>query len=142
MDDAPVRILFVGAVQEGHRCLEGLVEAGERVDAIVTLDPELGATTSGWVPFDDLAARLDVPLLTVRDLNRPEEVVRVEALRPDLIIVVGWTRLLGEALLRLPRLGAVGFHASMLPRNRGHAPVNWALINGERETGYTMFFLD
>ncbi len=142
MDDAEPRILFVGAVLEGHRCLEALVDAGERVDAIVTIDPELGATTSGWVPFDDLAARLDVPLLTVRNLNRPEEVARVAGLRPDLIVVIGWTRLLGEELLRLPRLGAVGFHASLLPRYRGRAPVNWAIINGESETGNTMFFLD
>ena len=82
MDDAEPRILFVGAVLEGHRCLESLIEAGERVDAIVTLDPALGATTSGWVPFDDLAARLGVPLLTVRDLNRPEEVARVASSGP------------------------------------------------------------
>jgi methionyl-tRNA formyltransferase len=142
MDDVAPRILFVGAVLEGHRCLEALVAAGERVDAIVTLDPALGATTSGWVPFDDLAARIDVPLLTVRDLNRPEEVARVADLRPDLILVIGWTRLLGDELLRMPRLGAIGFHASLLPRYRGRAPVNWAMINGERETGNTMFFLD
>ena len=142
MDDAEPRILFVGAVLEGHRCLESLIEAGERVDAIVTLDPALGATTSGWVPFDGLADRLGVPLLSVRDLNRPEEVARVAELRPDLIIVIGWTRLLAEALLALPRLGAIGFHASLLPRYRGRAPVNWAIINGEAETGNTMFYLD
>ena len=142
MTEPAPRVLFVGAVVEGHRCLEALIDAGERVDAIVSLDPALASVTSGWVSFDDLAGRLGVPNLTVRDLNRPESVVQVAALAPDLIVVIGWTRLLGPELLKIPRLGAVGFHASLLPRYRGRAPVNWALINGERETGNTMFFLD
>ena len=136
------RIVFVGTVAEGRRCLEALLAHGERFAGIVTLDPALATTTSGWVGFDDLAAAHAVPLLAVRDLNTPENVAGVARLRPDLILVVGWTRLLGPELLRLPPLGAVGFHASLLPRYRGRAPVNWALINGERETGNTMFFLD
>ncbi|WP_214365466.1 methionyl-tRNA formyltransferase [Pseudonocardia sp. H11422] len=142
MTPAEPRVLFVGAVQEGRRCLEALLAHGERFAGFVTLDPALAASTSGWVPFDDLAADHGVPLITVRDLNTPENVARVADLRPDLILVIGWTRLLGPALLRLPPLGAIGFHASLLPRYRGRAPVNWALINGERETGNTMFFLD
>jgi methionyl-tRNA formyltransferase len=136
------RILFVGTVLEGRRCLEALIEAGERPVAIVTLDAALAPLTSGWVPFDDIAASLGVPLLAVRDLNTEENVELVTALRPDLILVIGWTRLLGQAVLRLPPLGAVGFHASLLPKYRGRAPINWAIINGERETGNTMFFLE
>ena len=139
---AQPRIVFVGTVAEGRRCLEALLAHGERFAGLVTLDPALAPTTSGWVRFDDLAAAHAIPLLTVRNLNAPENVDRVAALRPDLILVVGWTRLLGPELLRLPPLGAVGFHASLLPRYRGRAPVNWALINGADETGNTMFFLD
>jgi len=142
MAGAHPRILFVGTVLEGRRCLEALIEAGERPSAIVTLDPALARLTSGWVPFDDIAASLGVPLVAVRDLNTEENVELVAALHPDLILVIGWTRLLGRAVLRLPPLGSVGFHASLLPRYRGRAPVNWAIINGERETGNTMFFLD
>lgn len=135
-------ILFVGTVLEGRRCLEALIAQGERFAGLVTLDPMFASSTSGWVPFDDLAAAHEVPLVVVKDLNSPENVERIAKLRPDLILVIGWTRLLGSALLRLPPLGAVGFHASLLPRYRGRAPVNWVLINGERETGNTMFFLD
>jgi methionyl-tRNA formyltransferase len=136
------RILFVGAVEEGRRCLEALLAHGERFAGFVTLDPALAPVTSGWVRFDDLADAHGVPLISVRDLNTPENVARVAELAPDLILVIGWTRLLGPDLLRLPPLGAVGFHASLLPRYRGRAPVNWALINGEQETGNTMFYLD
>jgi methionyl-tRNA formyltransferase len=136
------RILFVGAVEEGRRCLEALLAHGERFAGFVTLDPALAPVTSGWVRFDDLADAHGVPLISVRNLNTQENVARVAELAPDLILVIGWTRLLGAELLRLPPLGAVGFHASLLPRYRGRAPVNWALINGERETGNTMFYLD
>jgi len=136
------RTLFVGAVEEGRRCLESILETGERFAGIVTLKEEWARETSGAVPFDDLAERYALPLLKVRDLNHPANVERVRAMRPDLILVIGWTRLVGKEILGLPRLGAVGFHASLLPRYRGRAPVNWALINGETETGNTMFFLD
>ncbi len=136
------RLLFVGAVEEGRRCLEAMLSAGERFVGCVTLDPGPASRTSGVAAFDDLAARHRVPLLKVVDLNHPANVEKVVALAPDLILVIGWTRLLGRDLLAIPRLGCVGFHASLLPRYRGRAPVNWAIINGERETGNTMFFLD
>jgi methionyl-tRNA formyltransferase len=136
------RVVFVGAVEEGRRCLAALIDSGERFAGIVTITPELRATTSGWARFDELAAAIDAPLLEVRDLNTPDNVARLAELRPDLLIVVGWTRLLGADVLALPRLGAIGFHASLLPRYRGRAPVNWALIHGEPATGNTMFFLD
>jgi len=136
------RVLFVGAVEEGRRCLEALLASGERFIGIVTIKDELAATTSGAVPFDDLAAGAGIPLLKVRDLNAPANVEKVRALAPDLILVIGWTRLLGADVLRIPGRGCIGFHASLLPRYRGRAPVNWAIINGEKETGNTMFFLD
>ncbi len=136
------RVLFVGAVEEGRRCLDALMQGGERFAGIVTLKDELAATTSGAVPFDDAAESAGIPLLKVRDLNAPVNVDKVRALSPDLILVIGWTRLLGAGLLRIPSLGCIGFHASLLPRYRGRAPVNWAIINGEKETGNTMFFLD
>ncbi|HEY3176033.1 MAG TPA: methionyl-tRNA formyltransferase [Candidatus Polarisedimenticolia bacterium] len=142
MTTAAPRILFVGAVEEGRRCLDALVASGERFCGIVTLKESLAAATSGAVPFDDVAAAQRIPILKVGDLNAQANVARVEALAPDLILVIGWTRLLGPRILRLPPLGCVGFHASLLPRYRGRAPVNWALINGEAATGNTMFFLD
>jgi len=140
--DDGCRVLFVGAVEEGRRCLEALLSSGERFIGIVTIKDELAATTSGAVPFDDLAAAAGIPLLKVRDLNAPANVEKVRALAPDLILVIGWTRLLGADVLRIPGRGCIGFHASLLPRYRGRAPVNWAIINGEKETGNTMFFLD
>ena len=136
------RVLFVGAVQEGRRCLDALIARSERFAGIVTLEDALARSTSGAVPFDDVARQQGIPLIKVANLNAPGSIAKVRELAPDLILVIGWTRLLGPELLSMPRLGCVGFHASLLPAYRGRAPVNWAIINGETETGNTMFYLD
>ena len=97
---------------------------------------------SGAADLPGLARAAGVPLLCEGDLNSPAAVARVRALDPDLMVVVGWTRLLGPELLSVPRHGCVGFHASLLPRHRGRAPVNWAILRGETVTGNTMMMLD
>ena len=82
-----------------------------------------------------------MPVIDAEDINAPAVVERIRHLHPDLIVVVGWTRLLSPALLSVPSRGCIGFHASLLPRYRGRAPVNWAILRGETFTGNTMFML-
>ena len=136
------RIVFVGCVEEGRRSLETLFDMGADVVAVFTLRPDLAAAVSGAVPWEELSAAHRVPLHYVRNINDPDAVATMRALAPDLVFCVGWTQLLHREILHLPRLGCVGFHASPLPRYRGRAPVNWAIIHGEKETGNTMMLLD
>jgi methionyl-tRNA formyltransferase len=77
----------------------------------------------------------------VKNINEPEYIEKIKCIAPDLIIVCGWQRLVCKEILDIPRLGTVGFHSSLLPKYRGRAPVNWAIIAGEKETGITMFYL-
>jgi len=83
-----------------------------------------------------------VPVLPVADVNTPDVVDAIARHEPELIVVVGWTRLIRRPLLAVPPRGCVGFHASLLPENRGRAPVNWAILRGEKVTGNTMMMLD
>jgi len=92
--------------------------------------------------FDGLTRNNGVPLVKVRNINDEEHVERILSLAPDLILVIGWTQLVKAPILRIPRHGCIGFHASLLPRYRGRAPVNWAIINGEEKTGNTMLLLE
>ena len=135
------RVVFVGAVHEAEPALRALLDGGAEVAGVVTFGPRMATRTSGFVDLEPLAAAHGVPVLRTENLNNQEEVERVRALRPDLIVAVGWTRLLSDELLAIPPRGCVGFHASMLPRDRGRAPVNWAIIRGETSTGNTMMFL-
>ena len=133
--------MFVGAVHEAVPALTALLASGVTVPGVITFAAGPAARASGAVDLAPLAQRAGVPLLRVEDLNVPEEVARVRELEPDLIVVVGWTRLLGREILAIPRRGCVGFHASLLPRLRGRAPVNWAILRGESVTGNTFMYL-
>jgi methionyl-tRNA formyltransferase len=135
------RVVFVGAVHEAEPALRELLRCGVEVAGVFTFGPRLAARTAGFVDLEPLATAHGVPVWRTENLNDPDGVERVRALRPDLIVEVGWTRLLGDELLEIPPRGCVGFHASMLPRDRGRAPVNWAIIRGETSTGNTMMFL-
>lgn len=135
------RVLLLGAVHEAVAALHALLDSSADVVGLVTYDHDLAARTSGFVDLGGIAARHGVPMLSVADANSPEAVAWIRRLRPDLLVCVGWTRLLGPELLDVPRHGTVGFHASMLPHNRGRAPVNWAMIRGEESVGNTMMFL-
>ena len=136
------RIAFVGCVEEGRRSLQTLLDLNAEVVGVFTLRPDLAAGVSGAVPWEELASTHRIPLHYVRNINDPDAVATMRELAPDLVFCVGWTQLLRHEILRLPRLGCVGFHASPLPRYRGRAPVNWAIIHGEKETGNTMMRLD
>lgn len=136
------KMAFIGCVAEGRRSLETLLDLREEICAIFTLEPARAAKVSGAVRFDDLSVTHGIPLHYVRNMNDPGPVATLKALAPDLVFCVGWTQLLHREVLEIPRLGCIGFHASLLPRYRGRAPVNWAIIKGERESGNTMLLLD
>jgi methionyl-tRNA formyltransferase len=136
------RVLFVGAVHEAVPALAALVDSPAQVVGVVTMPRERAAQTSGYVDLGPLARVAGAELLPCADINSAESVGQIRRLAPDLIVVVGWTRLLRAELLGVPPRGCVGFHASLLPRYRGRAPVNWAILRGETFTGNTMMYLD
>ena len=136
------RVAFVGAVHEAVPAFGVLIDSGAEITEVVTLPAERAAATSGFVDLEPLARTHGIPVRRCADINSAESVQRVRDLRPDLIVVCGWTRLLSAELLGVPPRGVIGFHASLLPKVRGRAPVNWAILRGEAETGNTMMMLD
>ena len=137
-----MKTVFVGCVEIGHTVLQRLYGAGYRVDLVVTLDRALAGKTSGFVDFHPLAEAHGSAVQSTGDINGPETVAALASLAPDVVIVCGWQQMLGNAVLSVAARGTVGFHSSLLPKYRGHAPVNWAIILGEKKTGTTFFFLD
>lgn len=121
----------------GVRCLAVLIAHGVRVLVVVTHEDTPGETI--W--FDSVArtaARYDIPVLTPPDPNMPDLLERIRALAPDYLFSFYYRSMLDPALLGLARRGAFNMHGSLLPRYRGRAPVNWAILHGERETGATL----
>ncbi len=137
------RVVLLGAVHESMAALHAIASHPQaELVCVVTLTPERAARTSGAVDLGGAASILGVDVMYVEDANHPQVVADIRAYAPELLVVVGWTRLIHDELLALPPRGCIGFHASLLPRHRGRAPVNWAILRGEAETGNTMMMLD
>ena len=117
--------------------IKALVGAGVEIQCIFT-HPDASDENKFFDSVAQLAAKLGIPAHSASDINHPLWVERIRALNPDIIFSFYYRHLLGEEILKLPRLGAYNLHGSLLPRYRGRAPVNWALVNGETETGVTL----
>jgi methionyl-tRNA formyltransferase len=120
--------------------LEALLAAGEEVAAVVT-QPDQGRGRGRKVspsPVKELAQAWHLPVMQPTRLRDPDFIARLREVAPELIIVVAYGRILPAEMLALPSGGCLNVHASLLPRYRGAAPINWALIRGETETGVTL----
>jgi methionyl-tRNA formyltransferase len=121
----------------GVRCLRTLLARGVDVALVFTHLDDPGEDI--W--FDSVARHArwhGIPVLTPEDPNLPETIERVRALSPDFLFSFYYRSMLGAELLSLPARGAYNMHGSLLPKYRGRVPVNWAVLNGERETGATL----
>ena len=136
------RIVFMGTPDFAVESLRVLVEDGYNVVGVVT-NVDKPAGRGRKVSFSDVkeyALEKNLRLLQPPNLKAPEFVEELRQLKPDLGIIVAF-RMLPEVVWDLPRFGTVNLHASLLPQYRGAAPINWAIMNGETETGLTTFFL-
>lgn len=136
-----MRIAWVGFHAEGLPALEGLLAGGTPLAAVLTVEPGLAGRRGAIPAYAALCERYRVPLLHISDLNEPRAHHILARIQPDLLFVIGWHRTLRPATLRLARVGAIGAHAGLLPQVRGSAPINWALIRGDREAGATLYWL-
>lgn len=143
MNAKDLRIVFMGTPEFAVPSLRALVEGGYNVVAVVTT-PDKPAGRGQKIHESDVkvaARELGLPILQPEKLRDTEFVEAMQALQPDLGIVIAF-RMLPEVIWSMPRLGTFNLHASLLPQYRGAAPINWAIINGESETGVTTFLLN
>ncbi len=130
------RAVVFGYHDVGVRCLETLISGGVEVPLVVTVrdDP----TETQWFgSVAATAAEYGIEAITPADANTVELQQRLADLQPDFIFSFYYRSMLDTALLSIARQGALNMHGSLLPRYRGRAPVNWAILRGERETGAT-----
>ena len=141
-------IVFMGSSALGAKCCEGLLDLGVPVAKILSIPREFTISWSKapvvnaqFVDVGELAAARSISFAYVRSGRADDYRAALGALTPDLFVVAGWYYLIPEDIRKRARIGAVGVHASLLPRYRGGAPLVWAIINGEREAGVTLFHL-
>lgn len=137
-----LRIIFMGTPEFAVPSLQILLENKINVVAVVTAPdkPQGRGQKIIYSPVKECALQYNVPVLQPTNLKSPEFLQELKSYEANLQIVVAF-RMLPEAVWAMPSLGTFNLHASLLPQYRGAAPINWAVINGEKETGITTFFL-
>ncbi|WP_077155291.1 methionyl-tRNA formyltransferase [Bacteroides bouchesdurhonensis] len=142
MKKEDLRIVYMGTPDFAVEALRQLVEGGYNVVGVITMPdkPAGRGHKMQYSPVKQYALERNLPLLQPEKLKDEAFVEALRAWKADLQIVVAF-RMLPEVVWNMPRLGTFNLHASLLPQYRGAAPINWAVINGDTETGITTFFL-
>ena len=136
-------ILFMGTPEFAVKSLKCLVNNNHNLIGVITaLDKERGRGRKiKFSPVKDYALKKEIPLFQPKNLKDQNFIDKIKNLNADLFVVVAF-RMLPKEIINLPRLGCINLHASLLPEYRGAAPINWVIINGEKETGVTTFYIN
>ena len=139
-----MRVVFMGTPAFAAASLERLIQDGFEICAVYT-QPDKPRGRGMELAFSEvkqLSLQHDLPVFQPATLRRPEETERMLAFHADIIAVVAYGKLLPDEIIHSARFGAVNLHGSLLPKYRGAAPIQWAVINGDSETGLTTFYLN
>lgn len=134
-----MRVAVLGGVSSTEVMVRRLVAHGFEVALLLGFEPKDSSGVSFYVPLRQVAAELDLPFLGFEKVSEPAVAQQLTDLRPDVLFVVGISQLVGPELMAAPRLGAIGFHPTRLPKGRGRAAVAWLLL--EQVDGAASFFL-
>lgn len=140
----PYRIIFMGTPAFAVPSLQALIDHGENVVAVVSQPdrPKGRGRKLSPTPVKELALAHNIPVLQPTKIRTAEFLDELRAYQPDLFVVTAYGRILPGTLLNLPPLGTINVHGSLLPKYRGAAPVQWAILRGEKETGITIMQMD
>lgn len=138
-----MRVVFMGTPDIAATCLKRILSDGFDVVGVYTQPdrPKGRGMKQTASPVKQMAEKAGIPVLQPENFREEETVEQLRALKPDVCAVVAYGRILPQKVLDVPRLGCINIHASLLPKYRGSAPYQWAVLNGEKETGVTAMYL-
>lgn len=139
-----MKIIFMGTAAFAVPSLVKLFDAGHKIDLVIT-QPDKPAGRGRKMtppPVADMAKRLGIKLYQPKSLKSRKVMDNIKSYKPDIIVVIAYGKILPKELLDMPKLGCINVHSSLLPKYRGAAPMNWAIVNGEKYTGVTTMFIN
>ena len=139
----PMRVIFMGTPDFSVPALNNLCKEHEVVAVVTQPDKRKGrGKAMAFSPVKEAALTHGIPVLQPQKVREEGFVEELRSLEPDVIVVVAFGQILPESILTLPKYGCINIHASLLPKYRGAAPIQWAVINGEKESGVTTMFME
>ena len=139
-----MELIFLGTPTFAVPTLERIVAAGHRVSAVFT-QPDRPKGRNGQLtasPVKEAALRLGLPVHQPERIRHADVVEQLKQMNPDAMVVVGYGQIIPQAIINIPKFGIINVHASLLPKYRGAAPIQWAIANGETRTGVTTMRID
>ena len=140
-----MRVLFIGTGEIGVPVLQSLLESAEREVVGIVTQPDKPVGRAQRIeppPIKTALGERDLPVLQPKRIRNDEAVAQIRALAPDVIVVMAYGQILPRSVLEIPRLACLNLHASLLPRHRGAAPIQAAIVAGDRETGISVMYMD
>ncbi len=139
-----MKIVYMGTPDFAVGPLKALVEAGHEIVAVVSQPDKPKGRSSQLVPppVKAYAMTQDLPVFQPEKIKTPEAVERLREYGADLFVVAAFGQILSKEILEMPKYGCINIHASLLPKYRGAAPIQWSIIDGEQETGVTIMQMD
>ena len=139
-----MKIVFMGTPEFAVPCLQKIIDEGHEVLAVVTQPdkPKGRGKKLAMPPVKELALKYNIDVYQPVKAREEYFVEKLKEINPELIVVVAFGQILPKSILDIPKFGCVNVHASLLPKYRGAAPLNWVIINGEEKTGVTTMYMD
>lgn len=138
----PTPIFFIVGKERGLDCIQDMIQRNEDIAGALIMKEDEHELEKFSKEISLLLKKYSIPHLVTKSVKDKKYYDFIKNLHPALIVVMGWRTLLPGKIIDIPRFGVVGAHESLLPRYRGFAPVNWAIINGETKTGVSLFFIN
>ena len=140
-----MKIVFMGTPDFAATSLNALIEANYNIEAVVTNPdrPKGRGMKMLYTPVKEVAISKNIPIFQPEKVRNNEDFINIiKEINPDVICVVAYGKILPKEILDIPKYGCINVHASLLPKYRGAAPIQWAILNGDKETGVTTMYMD
>ncbi len=137
-----MKSILVGAVETTRIAMEALASKGVPPAAVFTLPPAKASRHSDYVDLAPVAAKLEIPVVPMANVNDSEVLDKIRFIQPDYSFVIGWSQICRAEFLGLAKVGSIGYHPAPIPENRGRAVIPWTILQGRSHTGSTLFWMD
>lgn len=137
-----MKIAYISGVKFGLVLLEEILKNNFQISIVFSYDDSKQIIYSDYASFDELCERYNIKHIKVQNINDEKNVELLQSIKPDLILVMGWSQLLKNEIIKIPKLGVIGSHPTELPKYRGRAPISWSIIKGLKESALTFFYIE
>lgn len=135
-----MRTIFIGTVDFSRHMLKKLIDL--KVDVVGVITKSHSAYNADYCDLSELAMQNEIPYMYIDNINDDKVINFFEVMKPDIIMCFGLSQIIGKKILDYPRMGVIGYHPALLPKNRGRHPIIWPIVLGMNKTGSTFFFMD